>query len=159
MFAHITRTALKEMWVSVWKPIFPILCLCKASKRQGHTFILTEIGSAIIIIIWIYSWVTLPLLNHFLSSSNWPWAHSGKVSECPSCMFVTWFKIESHLAFTCSPSPWLLAAHQYRWFEILCFQFPRTVHDFFLARASIFFDMSGKKKKKNRHKHTGKSLS
>ena len=89
VFAHITCTALKEMWVSVWKPIFPILCLCKASKRQGHTFIQTEIGSAIIIIIWIYSWVTLPLLNHFLSSSNGPWAHSGKVSECPSCMFVT----------------------------------------------------------------------
>ena len=73
----------------VWRPIFPVLCLCKASKRQGRTFIETEIGPARITIIWIYSWLALPLLNHSLSSSNGPWAHSGKVSECPSCMFVT----------------------------------------------------------------------
>ena len=81
----------------VWRPIFPVLCLCKASKRQGHTFIETEIGPARIILIWIYSWLALPLLNHSLSSSNGPWAHSGKVSECPWCMFVTCFKIESHV--------------------------------------------------------------
>ena len=90
----------------------------------------------------------LPLLNHCLSSSKGPWAQLGKVSECPWCTFVTWFVMDSHFAFTCSPSPLLLAAHQYKWFEKLCFQFPRTAHDFFLASASIFLEMSNCKKRK-----------
>lgn len=90
-------------------------------------------------------WQVLPLLNHFLSCCKGPCEHLGKASECPSCTLVTWLDIESHLASTCLPSPLLLAAHQYKWLEILCFQSPRTAHDFFLASASIFLEMSGLK--------------
>ena len=89
------------------------------------------------------NWLVLPLLNHFLSCCKGPCEHLGKASECPSCTLVTWLDIESHLASTCLPSPLLLAAHQYKWLEILCFQSPRTAHDFFLASASIFLEMSG----------------
>lgn len=90
-------------------------------------------------------WPVLPLLNHFLSGCKGPCEHLGKAPECTSWTLVTWLDIESHLASTWLPSPLLLAAHQYKWLEILCFQSARTAHDFFLASASIFLEMSGLK--------------
>ena len=119
--------------------LFCLFCFCFVllNKRTGSIY-----------------WQVLPLLNHFLSCCKGPWEHLGKASECPSCTLVTWLDIESHLASTCLPSPLLLAAHQYKWLEILCFQSPRTAHDFFLASASIFLEMSGLKfgKKESNHK-------
>ena len=84
--------------------------------------------------------IFLPFLIHNLGSRD-PCSHAGNKSLCPSWMLHTWFRSDNHLALTSSWLPWLLAAHQYTWFDTDCAQSRSILHPDFFPAAMIFFFM------------------
>lgn len=58
-------------------------------------------------------------------------SHAWNLSPCPSWTSHTWFKMDSHFSSTRSPSPSLVAAAQYKWFEMEWHQSLICSHPFF----------------------------
>lgn len=90
--------------------------------------------------------VFIPYLIHSLLSSS-SCSHCRNLSPWPLWILATWLRMENHFCWTTSPSPQLLAAHQYMWLLIDLAHLPTTSHPFLFPAASNFLYTPVLKKK------------